>query len=80
MKIFNLIVLCVMSLMMYADNIKFSAKVIDDLTQEPMKDVCIGAGFTTDNGPVWEERFKFEHKKFFSDKKGMCEISGNSNC
>jgi hypothetical protein len=80
MKTFYLIVLFVMPMMIYADNIKFSAMVIDDLTQEPMKDVCIGAGFTTDNGPVWEGRFKFEHKKFFSDKKGMCEISGNSNC
>ena len=80
MKTFYMIVLCVMSLMTYADRIRFSAVVIDDLTQEPIKEVCVGAGFTTDNGPVWEGRFKHEHKKFLSDKNGMCEISGNSNC
>ena len=80
MKTFYMIVLCVMSLVTYADRIRFSAVVIDDLTQEPMKDVCVGAGFTTDNGPLWEGRFKYEHKKFLSDKNGMCEISGNSNC
>ena len=80
MKSFYFIATCVMSLMTSADNIKFSAVVIDDLTQVPMKDVCVGAGFTTDNGPVWEGRFKFEHNKFFTDKNGMCEIRGNSNC
>ena len=80
MKTFYVIVLCVMSLMTYADRIRFSAVVIDDLTQEPIKEVCVGAGFTTDNGPVWEGRFKYEHKKFLSAKNGMCEISGNSNC
>ena len=80
MKTFYMGVFCVMSLITYADRIKFSVVVIDDLTQGPMKDVCVGAGFTTDNGPVWEGRFKYEHKKFFSDNNGMCEISGNSNC
>ena len=80
MKIFNVIVLLMLSVVMHADNIKFSAVVIDDVTQEPIKDVCVGAGFTTDNGPVWEGRFKYEHKKFFSDKNGACEISGSSNC
>ena len=80
MKIPYMIAFCVMSLMVYADRIKFSAVVIDDLTQEPMKEVCVGAGFTTDNGPVWEGQFKYEHKQFFSDNNGMCEISGDSNC
>ena len=80
MKTFYMIVLCVMSLMTYADRIRFSAVVMDDLTQEPIKEVCVGAGFTTDNGPLWEGRFKFEHKKFFTDENGMCAISGNSNC
>ena len=80
MKIPYMIAFCVMSLMVYADRIKFSAVVIDDLTQEPMKEVCVGAGFTTDNGPVWGGQFKYEHKQFFSDENGMCEISGNSNC
>ena len=80
MKIFNVIVLLMLPVVMHADNIKFSAVVIDDVTQEPIKDVCVGAGFTTDNGPVWEGRFKYEHKKFFSDKNGACGISGSSNC
>ena len=80
MKIACMIAYCVMSLMVYADRIKFSAVVIDDLTQEPMKEVCVGAGFTTDNGPVWGGQFKYEHKQFFSDENGMCKISGDSNC
>ena len=80
MKTFNVIVLLMLPVVMHADNIKFSAVVIDDVTQEPIKDVCVGAGFTTDNGSVWEGRFKYEHKKFFSDKNGVCEISGSSNC
>ena len=80
MKIACMIAYCVMSLMVYADRIKFLAVVIDDFTQEPMKEVCVGAGFTTDNGPVWGGQFKYEHKQFFSDENGMCKISGDSNC
>ena len=80
MKIACMIACCVMSLMVYADRIKFLAVVIDDFTQEPMKEVCVSAGFTTDNGPVWGGQFKYEHKQFFSDENGMCKISGDSNC
>ena len=80
MKIFNVIVLLMLPVVIYADNIKFLAVVIDDVTQEPISGVCVGAGFTTDNGPIWEGRFKYEHKKFFSNKNGVCEISGSSNC
>lgn len=79
-SLFSAIVLLMLPVVIYADNIKFLAVVIDDITQEPISDVCVGAGFTTDNGPVWEGRFKYEHKKFFSDKNGACEISGSSNC
>lgn len=79
MKIPYMIAFCVMSLMVYADRIKFSAVVIDDLTQEPMKEVCVGAGFTTDNGPVWEGQFKYEHKQFLCESRWLSSFIKRPN-
>ena len=64
----------------YADTVKFSALVVDALTQEPIENVKVGAGFTMDAGPVWDNRYKYEHKKYITDIKGRCEIRGESNC
>ena len=68
------------SLRLIGDTVKFSAIVLDDITGNPLANVSVGAGFTMDAGPVWENRFKYDHKQFITDANGVCKISGKSNC
>ena len=75
MKIFNLIVLCVMSLMIYADNIKFSAVVIDDLAHAPMKDVCVGLALQRTMGMYGRVVLNMNIKSFLAIKTGCVKLA-----
>ena len=68
------------SLRVIGDTVNFSAIVLDDITENPLANVSVGAGFTMDAGPVWENRFKYDHKQFLTDANGVCKILGKSNC
>ena len=80
MKLYLLVMILLFSLRSNGDTVKFSAIVLDDITGNPLANVSVGAGFTMDAGPVWENRFKYIHKEFLSDADGVCNVKGESNC
>ena len=80
MKLYFFVMILLSSLRVIGDTVNFSAIVLDDITGNPLANVSVGAGFTMDAGPVWENRFKYDHKQFITDANGVCKISGKSNC
>ena len=80
MKLYFFVMILFSSLRVIGDTVNFSAIVLDDITGNPLPNVSVGAGFTMDAGPVWENRFKYDHKQFITDANGVCKISGKSNC
>ena len=80
MKLYFFVMILLSSLRVIGDTVNFSAIVLDDITGNPLPNVSVGAGFTMDAGPVWENRFKYDHKQFITDANGVCKISGKSNC
>ena len=79
-KLYFFVMILLSSLRVIGDTVNFSAIVLDDITGNPLPNVSVGAGFTMDAGPVWENRFKYDHKQFMTDANGVCKISGKSNC
>lgn len=80
MKLYFFVMILLSSLRVIGDTVNFSAIVLDDITGNPLANVSVGAGFTMDAGPIWENRFKYDHKQFITDANGVCKISGKSNC
>ena len=72
MKLYLFVIILLFSLRSNGDTVKFSAIVLDDITGNPLANVSVGAGFTMDAGPGWENRFKYIHKEFLSDADGVC--------
>lgn len=74
-KLYFFVMILLSSLRVIGDTVNFSAIVLDDITGNPLPNVSVGAGFTMDAGPVWENRFKYDHKQFITDARGITSIS-----